>query len=283
MAATLDQEAQRKLAESRAQSDTKAIKKAIKDFYSLLNPAITGEHLQAAHANFLVGLDQLEQQLAKTQRIEHVTNWEVQGYHDEAAAIEQHSTETRQKLVTLGDRLVAAQQERARRIEYDGLAKTIAKLPDRHKGVESHSKLVADIDLLRQEEQTYAETWKTRKLAFDAIVSSLEVMQEAIRDEKAEQDRRRALDEDDADADADAEEALAVAASLDPHAKPFVPSGSAENKDGAGEAGATEDAAMEGVELEEGEEGEAPATPAPQATAGGSPSDEREEGEMDTQ
>ncbi|GAA5945467.1 hypothetical protein JCM1841_002845, partial [Sporobolomyces salmonicolor] len=172
---------QRRLAESRAQSDTKALKKAIKDFYSLLNPSVTGEQLEAAHANFLVGLDQLEQQLAKTQRVEQVTHWEVQGYHDEASAIEQHSTETRQKLVTLGDRLIAAQQDRARRIEYDGLAKTIAKLPDRHKGVESQSKLVADIDLLRQEEQTYAATWKTRKLAFDAIVSSLEVMQEAIR------------------------------------------------------------------------------------------------------
>ena len=86
---------------------------------------------------------------------------------------------------------------------------------------------------MRQEERTYSETWQTRKLAFDGIVTSLEAMQEAIRcvfqartsfafclppltwdkrgwlthgdlgrlglhrDEKAEQERRRALDEED--------------------------------------------------------------------------------------
>lgn len=45
----------------------------------------------------------------------------------------------------------------------------------------SLDKLNADIDLLRQEERTYAETWQMRKLAFDSIVTSLEAMQEAIR------------------------------------------------------------------------------------------------------
>lgn len=96
------------------------------------------------------------------------------------------------------------------------------------------NKLEEDIELLRQEERTYSETWQTRKLAFDGIVTSLEAMQEAIRcvlrhrrsdacfclppptlnkrgwlthrnvcgnethrDEKAEQERRRALDEED--------------------------------------------------------------------------------------
>ena len=43
------------------------------------------------------------------------------------------------------------------------------------------NKLEEDIELLRQEERTYSETWQTRKLAFDGIVTSLEAMQEAIR------------------------------------------------------------------------------------------------------
>ena len=49
---------------------------------------------------------------------------------------ERTSEETRQKLVDLRKRLEAAQQERARRIEYDAIAKTIARLPDRQKGKE---------------------------------------------------------------------------------------------------------------------------------------------------
>lgn len=36
----------------------------------------------------------------------------------------------------MSEHLVAAQQERARRIEYDVIAKTIGKLPDREKGKE---------------------------------------------------------------------------------------------------------------------------------------------------
>jgi hypothetical protein len=49
---------------------------------------------------------------------------------------ERTSEETRQKLVDLRRRLEAAQQERARRIEYDAIAKTISRLPDRQKGKE---------------------------------------------------------------------------------------------------------------------------------------------------
>jgi uncharacterized protein with HEPN domain len=45
----------------------------------------------------------------------------------------------------------------------------------------SKVRLEADIATLRQEEQTYVETWKQRKEAFDAIVTSLETMGEAIK------------------------------------------------------------------------------------------------------
>ncbi|GAA6064713.1 hypothetical protein JCM10212_000827 [Sporobolomyces blumeae] len=249
----MDTEALRLLAEHRAQSDTKQLKKAIKEFYALLRPDVTGDHLEANHATFNITLDNLDHHLAKSRRIRDVTQFEVDHYQAEQAAIEKSSRETRVRIEALSNRLVEAQQERARRIEYDALAKTIAKLPDREKGTESKQKLQSDIDLLRQEEQTYAETWRTRKLAFDAIVESLEAMQEAIRDEKAEQERRRALDEDDdpTSTEADPPSNLAAASAavgstsststtthgepgqatggggagpaLDPNATPFVP------------------------------------------------------------
>lgn len=65
-----------------------------------------------------------------------MTASEVAAYAHEVAALERASTETSDRLGQLGHKLREAQQERARRIEYDGLAKVIARLPDRHKGLE---------------------------------------------------------------------------------------------------------------------------------------------------
>ncbi|GAA5992351.1 hypothetical protein JCM10908_000439 [Rhodotorula pacifica] len=299
----MDLETLRSYAETRAQSDTKTVKKTIQNFHALLAHDVTGDRLLAAHSILSIGLDQLEQQLGKTKRIEQVTAAEIQEYQREVAALEQTSEETRQTLVDLRRRLEAAQQERARRIEYDGIAKTISRLPDRQKGKETLDKLNDDIEHLRQEERTYSETWQTRKLAFDGIVSSLEAMQEAIRDEKAEQERRRALDEEEDDTattTAAATGATATAgggglasapdtgnatntppraASLDPNARVFVPTAAGE---GEGEEdvemrddhdAVEERSSMEDEERRRAEVGD-------MEREEGQMTDEREEGEM---
>ncbi|GAA5916768.1 hypothetical protein JCM6882_003054 [Rhodosporidiobolus microsporus] len=274
-----------RLAEARAQLDTKALKKTIKEFYAILSPSSSPEQLQAAHATFLIGLDQLAQHLGKAERIEQVTGWEVEGYRSEVASLEHASSETRQRLQSLEARLAQAQQERARRIEYDGLARVIGKLPDRAKGDETITRLSSDIAVLQSESAEYAQTWAARKEAFGDIVGRLVGMQEAIRDEKAEQDRRRALDDADADADGDEADESAAAASapmtasnsnaapLDPNAKEFVPAGA---MGGGGEGG------EEDVEMAEG--GEAAEEEEAQEQEGGEASrkgsEEREEGEM---
>jgi hypothetical protein len=107
----------------------------------------------------MMGLDQLAQHLSRTARLQRVTEMEVAGYVEEAAATgellsapahlralvltsahprhpDATSTETSNRLVDLTERLREAQQERARRIEYDTIAKTIGKLPTREKGKE---------------------------------------------------------------------------------------------------------------------------------------------------
>lgn len=96
------------------------------------------------------------------------------------------------------------------------------------------------------------------------------------RDEKAEQERRRALDEDDGDEVAPGTVGTGGATntraqSLDPNAKPFVP--------GAGAADATEgeDVNMEGVEATEDQEAEQRGRPQRDE---GQMTDDREEGEM---
>ncbi|GAA5912692.1 hypothetical protein JCM8208_007732 [Rhodotorula glutinis] len=247
----MDSETLLKLAESRVLiSDTKALKKVIHAFHALLSPDAQGDKLYAAHASFDVALSQFAQSLARADHIAAVTASEVAAYRTEARALERTSHDTSAALGELGAQLERARRERARRIEYDARARVIQRLPDRHKGLEQQQRLESDIALLESESRTYAETWQARKVAFDAIVDGLQVMQEAIRDEKAEQDRRRALDEDDGDAEADAaldDDASAAAAppapaparaaaagaalappaglSLDPRAQEFVPGG----------------------------------------------------------
>ncbi|GAA5824478.1 hypothetical protein JCM11251_000439 [Rhodosporidiobolus azoricus] len=273
-----------RLAEARAQLDTKALKKTIKEFYALLATTSSPEQLQAAHATFLIGLDQLAQHLGKAERIEQVTGWEVDGFKSEVAALEKSSLETRQRLQSLETRLAQAQQERARRIEYDGLARTIGKLPDRAKGEETITRLTSDISVLSSESAEYAQTWQARKEAFGDIVGRLVGMQEAIRDEKAEQDRRRALDDADAEENDDQPGSAAMTASnsttgpaaLDPNAKEFVP--------GAGGTKEAGEGVVEGEDVEMAE-GDEQVEQGGQASRGVSQEreegeEEREEGEM---
>ncbi|GAA5914162.1 THO complex subunit 7 family protein [Sporobolomyces salmoneus] len=272
----MDQEAQRVLAESRAQSDTKQLKKAIKEFYTLLKPAHPPDQLEALHTSFSITLSQLSTHLTKSSRIQQTTSYEIQQYRQEQSEIEQQSLLTKRRIEELVEKLERAKEERSRRIEYDSLTRVINRLPDREKGQESQEKLQKDIELLKQEEQTYSETWNTRKLAFDSIVSSLETMQEAIRDEKAEQERRRALDDAEDDDEAGPESApLTANPSLDPNAAPFVPGSTTTTTTKEETGGDAEDEEMKEVEEEstmkvEGEEKE-------------EGEESIEEGEMDTE
>ncbi|KAK4699030.1 THO complex subunit 7, partial [Phenoliferia sp. Uapishka_3] len=211
----VDTEAQQELARIRALADNKALKKVIQQFYRLVNTGTSGEELQAAHAAFVVGLDQFTMQLLKNQRIEQITEVEVAHYEKEAQDIESTHTQMMDKLSDLNAKLVLAQRDRGRTIEYDMIAKDIGKLPDRAQGLESRRKLHEDIQLLKDEQEQYKETWARRRREFGEIVDSLTTMSEAISEEKNEQERRRALDDEED-----------PATSLDPTAQPFAPGGS---------------------------------------------------------
>ncbi|SCZ90293.1 BZ3500_MvSof-1268-A1-R1_Chr9g10780 [Microbotryum saponariae] len=258
----MDTEAATHLAKTRVQDDTKLLKsvlwerKSIREFYRLSHPDLSPDQLEAAHATFLIGLDQLSQQLAKPKRIRTVTRIEVSGYQDDALALERTARETIQSIEALRTRLGLAQQERARRIEYDAIARTIKKLPDRAKGSEAIAKLHQDIALLESEEATYSSTWAHRQASFDSIVRSLETMSEAIRLEKLDQDRRKALEENDEDdqvpnggvlagaAGAGAgEDSMGKGGVLNPNAASFEPGGEIDGE-------------QHDADLEEGEEGE---------------------------
>ncbi|KDE06092.1 hypothetical protein MVLG_03511 [Microbotryum lychnidis-dioicae p1A1 Lamole] len=213
---------------------------------------------------FLIGLDQLSQQLVKPKRIRKVTQIEVSGYQDDALVLERTARETIQSIEALRTRLALAQQERARRIEYDAIARTIKKLPDRAKGSEAIAKLHQDIALLESEEATYSSTWAHRQVSFDSIVQSLETMSEAIRLEKLDQDRRKALEENDEDdqvqnaggnlAGGGGDDSIGKSGVLNPNATSFEPGGEIDREPQDGDL-------EEGEEGEEGEMGDAGTTP----------------------
>ncbi|GAA5948749.1 hypothetical protein JCM3765_004993 [Sporobolomyces pararoseus] len=255
----MDQESLRVLAENRAQSDTKQLKKAIKEFYTLLKPSLPPDQLEALHTTFSITLSQLFTNLTKSSKILQTTSYEIQQYKQETLEIDQQSFETRNKIKNLVLELQRVKQERSRKVEYDLLSKIINKLPDREKGKESQSKLEKDIELLKTEEQTYSETWNTRKLAFDSIVNSLEIMQEAIRDEKAEQERRRALDdaeEEDDQVEVPSTTTTTTGVNLDPNAAEFVPGSTTTTTKPIENEGEEEDEEMKDVTSSTIEEGE---------------------------
>lgn len=91
---------------------------------------------------------------------------------------------------------------------------------------------------LEVEQKRYAETWAGRQQAFGAIVKGLEELQERVREEKSEQERRDALGDDDvaeetsgqtrSAEESEADDEIVVrqlqGKALDPTAKSFQPS-----------------------------------------------------------
>ncbi|KAM0746271.1 hypothetical protein T439DRAFT_329983 [Meredithblackwellia eburnea MCA 4105] len=226
----LNQEESQELARTRVQNDTRPLKRIIKEFYRLANPELKGDELLAAHETFILSLEQLATGLAKTSRIQQVTEMEVLTYQREALSIEQQQEETTAKIEQLKMQLELAQRDRARRIQYDQMAREIRKMPDREQGQSSNNKLNEDIRLLKEEQDTYKGTWARRTEEFAGIVDSLTAMRDTIAEEKAEQERRQALDDEEPPAPAP----------LDPTAPAFEPRKPEEGTQGDVEMGNVE-------------------------------------------
>jgi TolA-binding protein len=96
----------------------------------------------------------------------------------------------------LSGQLAAAQQDRANKLEYDALASQIQQLPSRAASVETTARLEQEIQDLGQESDAFKRVWQRRQAAFDQICVALEETFSSLRDEKAEMERKGALDED---------------------------------------------------------------------------------------
>ena len=93
-------------------------------------------------------------------------------------------------MASLRDDLVAAQQEKANRLEYDMIANDILSTKVMRLGREEQrvnmQRLEAEIAELEEERRQYGEVWQARREQFGEIVGRLEKMQEQIQEDKEE-------------------------------------------------------------------------------------------------
>lgn len=104
----------------------------------------------------------------------------------------------RENTAQLRVQLTAAQETRARRQAWDGLARAIIDnkaLQERPKALASIDKLEEECRQLEAESETYAATWRERKEQFSRIMDESMRLRRLIRDEKEEVERREGMDE----------------------------------------------------------------------------------------
>lgn len=128
-------------------------------------------------------------------------------YAAERVQILETCARVRDSTTSLRVQLAAAQETRARRTAWDGLARGILEnkaLQERPKAMAGIDKLEEECRQLEAESETYAATWRERKEQFSRIMDESMRLRRLIRDEKEEVERREGMDEDgDGSADAD--------------------------------------------------------------------------------
>jgi len=131
--------------------------------------------------------------IARIQLLQDTNRREIERYEAEKLNILQLSEQARHDMALLRDSLVAAQQEKANRLEYDAIANDILSTKVMRLGREEQrvnmQRLEAEIAELEQERRQYGQVWQARREQFGEIVGRLEKMQEQIQEDKEEHGR----------------------------------------------------------------------------------------------
>ena len=137
--------------------------------------------------------------LTLTQKHTHSTAnsaLDAQSYLSSLETTSQSQLATKDNIAALTDTLAQAQRTRANKLEYDALAAKINTLASREQQNETIVRLEKEISELGQEATSFRTVWQRRKEGFDGIVSVLEEIGRDVSQEKSEQERRQAMDQD---------------------------------------------------------------------------------------
>jgi len=105
-------------------------------------------------------------------------------------------------MASLHTSLSLAQETKRNKLTYDTIASEILSTPHlkpRQTQQDSIARLQQEIADLEQEKDDYGKVWTARRQQFGEIVNALTGMQAQIQEDKEEQERREALDEDGSD------------------------------------------------------------------------------------
>ena len=125
---------------------------------------------------------------------------ERERYAAEKLNIQANAQAVRDNTAELRTQLDEAQRILAERKDYDTLAETILNNRALRPREEQHmnlEKLKAEIADLERESQEYATLWNRRREQFDKIIDQTTEMQQQIKGEKEEAERREGMEEDD--------------------------------------------------------------------------------------
>lgn len=161
------------------------------------------DQLYMQHASFLVELNSLTRLLSESRgiRMLQMTALELEGLEKEKVRLESEALEETSRIAQLELELEDARRERKNKIQYEEIGKEVRRYGDRFTSAGRISGLAKEITNLLDDQRLYTERWKSRRDQFDTVVSNLEVLQESIKEEKADADRKKALNDDDADDD----------------------------------------------------------------------------------
>ncbi|KAA1068893.1 hypothetical protein PGT21_005057 [Puccinia graminis f. sp. tritici] len=159
------------------------------------------EELEIIHMSFILELRQLVKTLkeVKGSRAVLLNHSESRQLQVEKTRLENHALDEKLKINHLESLLDQARRERRNKIQYEEIGKEVRRFSDRFQSADRINGLAREIESLLEEQGFYAERWASRRAQFDTVISKLEVLQESIKEEKADADRKKALNDDESD------------------------------------------------------------------------------------
>ncbi|CAH7675531.1 hypothetical protein PPACK8108_LOCUS10545 [Phakopsora pachyrhizi] len=202
--AVAQDEATMELIRTRLSNSERPLIRVLRAFYRLSTlSAGDPEELQMCHATFLLELQSLTRSLSESRgiRMLEMTRSEIKTLESQKARLEDEAMRERLRISQLENALEEARRERRNKIQYEEIGKEVRRFGDRLQSAERINGLAKEIDTLLLEQGSYAERWASRRAQFDTVIQNLEVLQESIREEKEDADRKKALNDDESDVD----------------------------------------------------------------------------------
>lgn len=135
-------------------------------------------------------VSQFELGLSKSTLVTEMAERERQHYQEEQNQIEDNIAQSHEELEALARDLEGAKQERTNKIEYDQLATQVLQFPSRESSQQSIAQLNAEIMGLENEAAQQSQLMDLRKKQFFTALLCLQSIQESIREDRREDEKR---------------------------------------------------------------------------------------------